>query len=237
MKERVLVTRSADGGGFSIALAQADFKAVEVPLVELSLDVLAVLAAARGPTPTHLVVPSPAAADALALALPQTWRAVPATVVGLGTQRRMGLHERPVARAFESAADLFAHWHAEPGAHVVVLRGDAAAATWADGLRCDGVDVTDVIAYRNREPRGAADAVRRELPVAFTALMSGSAARRLADTVGEERALLGRVAAMGASTAGAARAAGLTVHAVASPPTATGLVHALVALRDGAGNP
>jgi uroporphyrinogen-III synthase len=234
MKERVLVTRSSDGGGFGIALAAADFRAVEVPLVEHTWAIDALLAAADGPTPDALVIPSVAAADALALALPQRWRTVPARAIGPATQRRLTLHERPVAFTAESSADLLSRMADLPACRVALLRGDEAGSRLADALARLGNDVIDVVVYGNREPAGAPGAIRSALPVPFTALMSGSAARRLAAIVGPDVSGLGRVAALGGATADAARQAGLEVHAIAVPPNATGLVAALVALRGGA---
>ena len=62
-----------------------------------------------------------------------------------------------------------------------------------------------------------------------TTLLSGSAARRVAQAISvEERWKLGKVAVIGPSTRFAAEEAGLTVHCEANPHTAEGLVRAVL---------
>ncbi len=232
MRDRVLVTRTADGGGLSIALAAADFRAVEVPLLEISLDVAAMLSAAAAfPVCDRVVVPSVAGADALALALPGTWRGVPCAAVGSATRRRLIHHDRLVPLMADTSAELMSALGDVSGQVIVLPRGDVAGPRFADALRAAGAQVVDILAYRNTEPAGAADQILAHLPVPYTVLLSASAARRLAQIVGPEVQSLGRVVALGHSTAAAAGDAGLPVHATATPPNATGLVQSLISLR------
>jgi len=111
------------------------------------------------------------------------------------------------------------------GTTIFYPRADLAPSTVCDSLRKEGAKVTDVVAYTNEAPEGYAEELRNALPVAITTLFSGSAARRVAEAVqDDDRDKLGVIAVIGPSTARAARAAGLTVGAVATPHTISGMV-------------
>ncbi len=228
---RVLVTRSQDGGEFSQMLAQAGMTPVEVPLLQVTyhLDGLLALEA----DPDVIVVPSGHGADVLAAAWPRRGRELPHHAVGSTTQARLVRGVRTVAGTFDTAHQLVAGWAVPAGQRVLLVRSDVAGDALAVALRQRGAVVTDVVAYTNRLPDGVDSTLRRQLPVAATALLSASAARRLAAILpASSHAQLGLIAAIGPSTAAAAREAGLPLALVAHPPRALPLVRALAMALD-----
>jgi uroporphyrinogen-III synthase len=121
--------------------------------------------------------------------------------------------------------DLAAGLEGLAGTTVVYPRADLADPATSEALRARGATVIDVVAYRNRCPERAPVDLVAALPVHATPLMSGSAARRIAEHVPKERwGELGRIVAIGPSTARVAQSLGLPVYAVASPHTAAGMV-------------
>jgi uroporphyrinogen-III synthase len=146
-----------------------------------------------------------------------------------------------LAPAEHSAAGLLAEIGDLAGARVLLPQADIARPHLADGLGARGAQVDAVTAYRTVPGPGAAallaelragdmDAVTFASPSAVTYLLDGLMAEGLARD--EARALLARAAlvAIGPTTAGALRDAGLPVASVAEPHTAEGLVAALIGL-------
>lgn len=225
---RVLVTRAAeDAAPLCQALEQAGHEPVRVPLLARVWEVDAVAAfASDHPRADWLVVTSATTAQVLAAAAPLAWTSARIAAVGPATARELTALGRSVSLIPEdhTAAAIVAELPDLSGQTVVYPRADLAPTDLADALRARGANVLEVVAYRNVAPPGHAARLRAVLPVDATPLLSGSAARRLADALGGDVSGLGRVLAIGPSTARVARDVGLPVHAVASPHTVGGLV-------------
>ena len=232
---RVLVTRAAeDAAALSHALHEAGLEPVVVPALErlFCIDEMVALADRAGHADL-LVVTSPAVADVLGLATPDSWRKCDVAAVGQATRRRLEDLGWPVHYIPERATgeDLVALLDDIGGLRVAWPRADLADPATADRLRSRGAEVFECIAYRNVEPAGLSERLANALPVDCTTLMSGSAARRVADQVPvDERWRLGRVAVIGPSTKKVCEQVGLTVHATASPHSVAGLVQAVAGL-------
>lgn len=113
------------------------------------------------------------------------------------------------------------------GARVLAPASTRARRELPDGLRALGAEVDVVEAYATIEPPGLAEAVGRCLDAGFDLALfaSPSAVEAFADAArGRAQGL--PAAVIGPTTEAAARAAGLHVRAVASPPTAEALVAA-----------
>ncbi|WP_152190803.1 uroporphyrinogen-III synthase [Georgenia satyanarayanai] len=159
-------------------------------------------------------------------------------VVGRATGAALAAHGVEadlVPPARSSATDLLAVWPAGTGT-VLVPRSEIAAPTLVAGLRERGWDVRDVVAYRTlpvTEPDPAVAAMLDGGGVDVVVLTSGSTASAFAALYGTT--VPARLCAIGASTADAARRAGLPVHAVADHQTTAGLLAAAAhALTTGA---
>ncbi|MPV37820.1 uroporphyrinogen-III synthase [Georgenia subflava] len=130
-----------------------------------------------------------------------------------------------------SAAALAAVWPPAPHGGIVLLpRSVLAAPTLATGLRERGWLVDDVVAYRTLPASEPDPAVARALAadqIDAVVLTSGSTVAAFVDLYGPPTPKV-RLCAIGGSTAAAAAAAGLTVHAVATEQTPTGLAAAVV---------
>lgn len=116
-------------------------------------------------------------------------------------------------------------WPTPADGRVLAVQSDIARPLLADGLRSAGWGVDVVVAYRTAAARLSTSeehAVRTgKADVAL--IISGSVARRLAEVgVSDDT----RLVAIGAQTAEEARAAGLTVSAVATTPSVAGLLGA-----------
>ncbi len=226
---RVLLTRAAeDAAGLTHAFGRMGLHSVLVPLLERAWDAEAVLAAvAAHPEPDVVFVTSGTTAQILGALVPTAWSKARWVAVGPSTAARLehlGFRVDFVPDQ-ATAMNLAASLANLDGAIVVYPKADLADPGTSDALRAKGAAVIDVIAYRNRMPDGAAEALLAALPVHSTPVMSGSAAQRLAELVPRERwGELGRIVAIGPSTARVAREAGLPVYAVATPHTAAGLV-------------
>ncbi|MDP4332523.1 uroporphyrinogen-III synthase [Curtobacterium sp. A7_M15] len=108
---------------------------------------------------------------------------------------------------------------------VLFPRSDLAAPTVVDALRARGIDVDDVVAYRTV---GTGDEpVVLDSPPAAVLVTSGSVAREIAGRLSplDPRTA---VVCIGPGTAAEARAAGLSVHAVARSRSAEALLDAVV---------
>jgi uroporphyrinogen III methyltransferase/synthase len=114
------------------------------------------------------------------------------------------------------------------GACVLVPASSLARPELPRGLRALGATVTVTVAYTTREPPDLQGAVSRCLDAGFDAVTfaAPSAAQAFAAAARERGAGL-PAAVIGPTTEAAARSAGFSVLAVASPSTAEGLVAAL----------
>ena len=228
-QKRALLTRDAAGNArLGQALAEHDCEAVEVPLVGLhSLDVALPL-----PEPGELVVLTSrrAAQEALRRWGPEVLARSELAAVGGATARELGgvaCTHRPDRATAEDLASLLVPLVAGRRVHFPSAR--EVTPGLEERLVAAGAEVLRTAVYENRLPEGAAESLARALPVDVAVLASASAARRLARLAPGFDA---PVAAMGPSTARAARDAGLHVAAVAAPPSLDGLVRAaLDALR------
>lgn len=140
------------------------------------------------------------------------------------------------------AADLMASDHDASGLAATMLRrGMAGATVWfpvaegagrgfAESLRAGGASVTVQHIYRSVMPASAPGRLRAALAAGVDAitLTSGSTARNLVTAMGAGGLPAGApIVCIGEQTAAEARAAGLTVHAVAQVASVEGLVSAL----------
>lgn len=122
----------------------------------------------------------------------------------------------------------------EGDGRVLAPLGNLAAPVLARGLERKGWQVHNVEAYRTIDGPGVGRAIREELEEgSFDAVLltSGSVAERFAasvDTLPDHT----MVVAIGDMTAAAARAAGLTVSALASAPSYDGIVEGLLEALD-----
>ena len=226
---RVLITRAAeDAAALTQAFGRLGLEPVLVPLLARQWDAEAVLSAVDAtPSPDVVFVTSATTARILGALVPTRWSAARWVAVGPSTAavlQNLGFtvdHVPPEATAASLVSTLP---HLE-GSTVVYPKADLADPATSDDLRARGAHVIDVVAYRNLCPPDAGPRLLEALPVAATPLMSGSAARRIGALVpAEQRDGLGRILAIGPSTARAAQEAGLRVYAVAHPHTAGGLV-------------
>lgn len=165
-------------------------------------------------------------------------RSIPARVAAVGARTADALSNAGIAvdlvpeqGSAEGVLAALAHVPMA-GSRVLLLVSDLARPALAEGLRAMGADVTSVTAYRT-VPVGriAVDALSRLKtgdPVAVF-LSSPSAVASLASMLGADITLLTAAfgIAIGETTAGAMRDAGMPVHAVAATPTPAGMIAAL----------
>lgn len=218
---RVLVTRAAeDAVGLAHALLQLGHTPVRVPLLKRLWD-LDGLAALRDEDFDWIVVTSGAAADVLAAATPGAWPTARIGAVGPATARKLVAMGRTpdLVPARQLGAQLVRAMGDVGGQRILYPKGDLAPPSTADALRQAGAEVTEVVAYRNVAPEGHRERLAEVLPVDYTPLLSGSAARRLKDAWRGPTEALGQVLAIGPSTAAVAEEVGLPVHRVAEPHT------------------
>ncbi|GAB2619008.1 uroporphyrinogen-III synthase [Pseudactinotalea suaedae] len=116
------------------------------------------------------------------------------------------------------AQELLAAWPAPGPGRVLVVQSDLARPLLADGLRAQGWDVDLVVAYRTAPASLSAseEHALRTGKADIALVISGSVARRLAEVGLPDDT---RLVAIGAQTAEDARAAGLTISAVAAAPS------------------
>lgn len=233
MTRRVLITRAAeDAPPLAHALHRMGLHPVQVPLLERVWDLAAVQAlAAEVPAPDVVMVTSAVTADILATARPDAWPHAHWAAVGPSTRARLEGLGLPchVAPSKATAHDLVHALGDLMGRTVVYPRADLASPSTRHALEAAGATVHEAVAYRNRQPDGAGEALLACLPVDATPLLSGSAARRIAQLVPPaRRSALGAIVAIGPSTAAVAREVGLHVAAEAQPHTLAGILQALM---------
>jgi hydroxymethylbilane synthase len=223
-RPRVLVTRPADGAGsLATALRERGMEPVAVPAIAIREVVpggplderVAALA-----TYDWAVVTSASGAGALGDALARSGTD-PSTArwAAVGEATAAALEARGIAPSFSpsrpTGAAIAAELPLEPGARVLLARGDLADPALADGLVARGAAVDDVVAYETVEgPDGSAAllaAVLEEGPLDAIVFGSGSAVRGLlaiaeAGLRDELRATV--AVCIGPSTGGVARAQG-----------------------------
>jgi uroporphyrinogen-III synthase len=155
----------------------------------------------------------------------------PAGVATVGAATRsvcasVGLEVALVPSERQDARGIVSEFPDGPGRALVPL-GDLAGPVLARGLVRKGWDVTEVEAYRVVDGPGiSADAATALAAGEFDAVLltSGSVAERYAPHAAPAGTL---VVAIGRTTEAAAKAAGLTVGAVATTPSHAGIVEAL----------
>jgi uroporphyrinogen-III synthase len=185
-------------------------------------------------TSTNAVTAFADRVDATGAALPPTVRLA---AVGPATARLVAERLRHADFVPSSAlADALAReMNDVAGRRVLFPRGDRASENLTRGLRARGAIVEEVVAYRTVPGSGARELARlvRAGEVDAILFMSASSVHHLVDALDERPApsRLGlhspAVICIGPETAGAARAAGLEVSAVATEKTAEGIVDAL----------
>jgi uroporphyrinogen-III synthase len=138
----------------------------------------------------------------------------------------LGLSVSLVPSERQDARGIVADFPAGPGS-VLVPVGDLASPVLARGLARKAWDVTSVEAYRVVDGPGVTAQTAAALAAGrFDAVLltSGSVAERFAPHAPDADTL---VVAIGATTAAAARAAGLSVDAIAATPSYDGILDAL----------
>ncbi len=239
---RVLVTRTRERAeGLVDRLHAAGASVAIVPLIATlpiaDPEAIARVAAAVGAAPPpRWVAFTSATSVRLVLGAVGADALTGALVAAVGPATAAALDAQGVA------ADLVASDHDAAGLAAAMLgRGMAGATVWfpvaegapggfAESLRTGGAFVTVQHIYRSVMPASAAPRLRAALAAGVDAitLTSGSAARNLVDAMGAGGLPAGAlIVCIGEQTAAEARAAGLTVHAVAEVASVEGLVNAL----------
>lgn len=225
---RVVTTRD-EPGELDALLAADGAEVVHVPLIEIVDDdeTAGALGAAIGTLGDYgwLVVTSRHGARRLGDAAAEH-PSLRLAAVGTATASELAARAaRPVdvVPVRQTASDLVAAMPATAtrGTRVLVAQADRAERTLVDGLVASGYDVDAVTAYRTRLRHPSA-AERAAVSTAdAVGFASGSAALAWADAIGRETPPV--VAAIGPTTARAAREAGLTVTHVAAEHSLAGL--------------
>ena len=229
---RVVTTRD-EPGELERLLAEAGATVVHVPLIEIAdapdggaelQKVLCVL-----DDVDWVVVTSQHGATRVGEAL-ASHPNVHTAAVGTRTAAQLELLTgRPVdvTPARQTAADLLEAMPAEGAGQIaVVAQADRADPALAVGLSALGYRVRAVTAYRTLVRAPGAEDRAAALGADAVAFASGSAAQAWKDAIGSETPPV--VVAIGPTTAGAARACGLTVTHVAEQHSVGGLVEAVI---------
>ncbi|WP_066583628.1 uroporphyrinogen-III synthase [Cellulomonas timonensis] len=245
---RVLVPRAATGPDpVAIALTAAGAEPVTVELIttvppEDPTELDDLLLALGSGYYTWLVVTSAATlpvltsrAEEIDSTLAELVTDTRVAAVGPATARALraeGVHVDLVPRGTSSAASLLEQWPALSGeGRVLAPHADLASPRLVDGLRAQGWQVDDVVAYRTLrgappEPEVLAAWTGGDIDAAL--LTSGSTARHLVELLGPPPPGV-LVCCIGPSTEAEARRLGLHVAAIADAQTPAGLVGALAA--------
>jgi uroporphyrinogen-III synthase len=229
--QRVVVTRPAERGMLATLLRMQGAEVVELPLIGIAdpEDGGAALAAATADLANYdwLVVTSPAGAQRVARALADAKPGAPlVAAVGSSTGEALGRTPdlMPSRQIAEALVDAFPHGHGK----VLLARAADARTVVPIGLRSKGWQVDDVVAYRTviidygPLPAEAASADT----VVFA---SGSQVRAWAQNFGTTTPPA--AVAIGPATAAVAAEVGIAISAVAHHHSLSGLVEAVIALR------
>lgn len=246
---RILVTRRSEQAGSLVeALSALGATVVEVPLIAQAPPAdAAPLDHALGRLAGYdwLAFTSANAVEAVADGLARLGAGLPAHVrlASVGPATAQAIAERFTGRSTDLQPP--AHYRAEglveafqahdlAGRHVLLPVSDRARGTLAAGLRAQGAEVELVVAYRTVTPDDARARLERALAerIDLLVLASPSAVEGLVAALGARARGLA-VAVIGPVTEEAARQAGLSVRAVASPATAQGLAAAAQRLFGG----
>ena len=246
-EKRVLVTRSRQQAGtLSTLLAEQGAEPIELPTVEIApvedpseLDscvadmgsfAWVVFTSTNGVDAVFERL-NAQGLDARALGAAKVAAVGPATASALATR---GIHADFVPDTFtsEAIADGFQS-HDVQGARMLLPHADIAPEGLAEGLRAQGADVREVVAYRTLVPEGAAEKARGLLAsgtIDIATFTSSSTVRNLVALLDGDIAALNnvRIASIGPVTSSTARELGLSVSIEAAEHTVPGLVQALV---------
>jgi uroporphyrinogen-III synthase len=229
--QRIVVTRPAERGMLATLLRMQGAEVIELPLIGITEadDGGEALAAALADLASYdwLVVTSPAGAQRVASALEQTKPGAPlVAAVGTATGESLGRSPDlvPSRQIAEALVDAFPHGHGK----VLLARAADARTVVPIGLRSKGWHVDDVVAYRTvildygplPAEAAAADTV---------VFASGSQVRAWAQNFGTVTPPV--AVAIGPATAAVAAEVGIAITAVAHHHSLSGLVEAVIALR------
>jgi uroporphyrinogen-III synthase len=229
---RVVTTRD-EPGELELLLAEAGATVVHVPLIEIAdtldggAELQKVLRALDGVD--WVVATSQHGATRVGEALanhPEVRTAAVGTRTAAQIERLTG---RPVdvTPARQTAADLLEAMPVDGAGQIaVVAQADRADPTLALGLSALGYRVRAVTAYRTLVRTPSAEDRAAALAADAVAFASGSAAQAWKEAIGTETPPV--VVAIGPTTAGAARACGLSVTHVAEQHSVGGLVEAVI---------
>jgi uroporphyrinogen III methyltransferase/synthase len=165
-------------------------------------------------------------------------------IAAVGPKTRELLEERGLTAEALPAGDYRAEGLLEalrpilqPGARILLAKGDLARSVLPDTLRAWGMDVEEIVTYENVPAKADASEIVDLLEqgmIHYIPFTSSSAVRRLFDAIAacgkEPLAVLARarIASIGPLTTGTARELGLTVHVTAGESTIASLLDAIV---------
>jgi uroporphyrinogen-III synthase len=240
---RILVTRRREqASGLADKLRGLGADVVEVPAIEVAPpeDTRPLDAAVRGLARYDWVVFTSANALEAVRDRAKTLGLEPAfprvASVGAATRQavtasfpRLAVDLEPAA-GFRAEGLLAAFAEREVrGQRILLPTSDRGRAALPAGLRALGASVDVVVAYRTLTPKGLAESLAEELAAGIDAALfaSPSAVQGLSEALPEGAAAPPAVV-IGPTSEAAARAAGFSVLAVASPSTTDGLVAAVI---------
>lgn len=234
LRGRWIVTTRDEQGELERLLAAAGAELVHMPLIEIVEpdDGGAALEAALSSLDEvdWAVVTSRHGARRVGAALARHPQ-IRLAAVGTRTAAEVsGLAGRPVdvVPARQTAEGLLAVMPpAQDGESLLLAQADRAGTSLADGLARLGYAVRSVVAYRTLLRHPPPPEQSRALAADAVAFASGSAARAWAEAIGVDTPPC--VVAIGPTTAGVARAAGLQVTHVAADHSVEGLFRAIAA--------
>lgn len=162
-------------------------------------------------------------------------------VAAVGTKtaislKEKGVHPNLVPALYEAGALANALWHViEPGANILVVKGQLGRQTIKFQLEKFGVHVTELIVYDTVLPEEAkkeAQALNQRC-FDYATVTSASTARHLAAILSDVKLDVKQIACIGPITAGAAKKEGLSPLIVASEYTTEGLLQVMLKQEKG----
>jgi uroporphyrinogen-III synthase len=243
MATAVLTRDPVDAQAYAAALAPMNVVAMPVTKTAPPADPTA-LTRAFGETGYDMIlVASPRAAHELSRAiaasltervtlpdLPDIWAVGPATKRALDIARLPARVPPDVRDGVELAKHVIGR--SVQGKRILVPRAEEGRLDALDMLRAAGAHVVDVVAYRTLavdadEPSIAQGRELLKAGVAVCCLFAPSQVSALASIVGPLSALATKFCAIGETTAGALRSAGIATVGVAASPTPEGMAQAV----------